>query len=153
MVPHRSGNTVQVDASCFLNGTTGWGLTIKDQHGTLIHAACKREGILVDPLLAETMGLRWSISVALILSLSRPTFLTDGETVVNWMLNRTVRAVIDPIVLDCKQMLSQLEGATIMHIRRNINTDAHHLGDHVWSHVDHLCSSYIFPFNKNNINQ
>lgn len=64
--------------------------------GLLIYAACKKENISTDPLLAESLSLRWS--------------------------NRTVRAAINPIILDCKELLGQLNDATVLFIQREANS-------------------------------
>lgn len=54
----RSGFTVQVDVGCFPNGSTGWGLTIRNQMGLNVHTECKTENITCDPLVVEALGMR-----------------------------------------------------------------------------------------------
>ncbi|MCI06376.1 hypothetical protein A2U01_0027435, partial [Trifolium medium] len=55
-----------VDAGCFSNAQTGWGLVLKGQSGDVTWSACRREGIEVTPILAEALGLRWATQTALI---------------------------------------------------------------------------------------
>lgn len=104
LFPHRTGITVQIDVGCFQYGYTGWGLCIRNQQGSLIYVACKKENIPIDPLLAESVGPAWCFTVVQSLGLSWPAFLTDVVVVVDCMLDRTMRATIDPIILDCKHL-------------------------------------------------
>ena len=55
-----------VDAGCFSNGQTGWGLILKNQTQTGIdtHSKCKLESVEVDPCLAEALGVRWALQEA-----------------------------------------------------------------------------------------
>lgn len=50
---------VFVDAGCFQDNSTSWGLIILNQDNAPILSACRKESILIDSTLAETMGLRW----------------------------------------------------------------------------------------------
>jgi hypothetical protein len=49
---------MNVDAGCFDNAQTGWGLVLKDNIGTVIFNACRREQVEVSPILAVALGLR-----------------------------------------------------------------------------------------------
>jgi len=50
---------VNVDAGCFNDGFTGWGLVIRDHTGAVRLIACKLEEVELTPMLAEALGLRW----------------------------------------------------------------------------------------------
>jgi hypothetical protein len=54
-----------VDAVCFSNGYTAWGLSIHNQIGESIFSACKRESLSVEPVMAEALGIRWALQAAI----------------------------------------------------------------------------------------
>ncbi|GAU44262.1 hypothetical protein TSUD_400080 [Trifolium subterraneum] len=64
--PSRSTsiNSMFVDAECCNSGHTVWGLVLRNSIGETIFSACKREDITVEPLLAEALGVRWTLQVA-----------------------------------------------------------------------------------------
>lgn len=85
--------------------------------------------------------------MAQILEIPRPTFLTNAVVLVDCLLDKTVRAVINPIILDSKDLLGIFNDVAILFIRRKGISDAHKvvglsksLGSHVWTHIDHLFS-------------
>jgi hypothetical protein len=49
---------INVDAGCFSN-ETGWGLIGRDNCGFVLFSETRRKDVVVSPLVAETMGLRW----------------------------------------------------------------------------------------------
>jgi hypothetical protein len=53
-----------VDACCFSNGSTGWGLVAYDQPNSIYISACRKENIEIDLLLAEVLGIRWGLQTA-----------------------------------------------------------------------------------------
>lgn len=46
---------------------------------------CKKEAILVDPALAEALGLRWGIQTAINRGLTDVAFFIDAQGVVNYL--------------------------------------------------------------------
>lgn len=81
------------------------------------------------------------------LEIHRPAFLSDAAVIVDCLLDKTMRTVISPIILDCKDLLANFNDVAIMFIRREVSTDAHKLvsvskslGNHVWTYLDHLAS-------------
>lgn len=84
-----------VDAGCFSNGTTGWGLILKNQDGRVVHSACKLEMVEVDPFLAEALGVRWALSVGVSLGIQRFNLSSDALNVVNCVNRRALVVSID----------------------------------------------------------
>lgn len=72
---------VFVDAACFPDGTTCWGIIILNQDDTPRLCACKKDSIQVDPVVDEAMGLRWSIQAAIENRVTDVVFLTDAQVV------------------------------------------------------------------------
>lgn len=58
---------------------------------------------------------------------NRPTNASDAAMVVDCILGKLKRAAIELIVQDFRDLFSHLKGASIQHIRRNLNADAHKL--------------------------
>ncbi|PNY15370.1 replication protein A 70 kDa DNA-binding subunit [Trifolium pratense] len=81
--PKRGHIKVNVDAGCFADGRTGWGMVARNSAGLVIHSATKVELLTVSPLLAECLGLRWVIPWAAEQNFSNVVFETDAEMVVN----------------------------------------------------------------------
>jgi len=48
-------------AACFTGGITGWGMVAYNQSGVVQFSAWKREAIEIDPVSAETLGVRWCL--------------------------------------------------------------------------------------------
>lgn len=59
-VPDNSASlrafNIFVDAGCFPNGSTSWGLCIKDQDNVITFSDCKKESIVVEPSTAEALS-------------------------------------------------------------------------------------------------
>ncbi|MCH92536.1 RNA-directed DNA polymerase (Reverse transcriptase) [Trifolium medium] len=83
---------INVDAGCFKDGTTGWGLVVRNSAGLVLFAETKIDEVLVSPLLAECMGLRW----------------TRGALLGIWINNSSI--------LQLKLMLKQLLKDNMVHL-------------------------------------
>ncbi|PNY16580.1 ribonuclease H, partial [Trifolium pratense] len=59
--PEQAKFKVNIDAGCFSNGTTGWGMIMRNHLGMVDFAATHLEKIKVSPTLAEAMALRWCL--------------------------------------------------------------------------------------------
>jgi hypothetical protein len=57
--------SVFVDARRFMDGSTECCLVIHNQAGETIFSACKREFISVEPIVAEALGIRWALEIAI----------------------------------------------------------------------------------------
>lgn len=71
-----------MDAGCFADGSTGWGCVTKNGAGSIILPACRKEAIATDPLLAEALGIRWGLQMALDQHLHEVAILSDALVVV-----------------------------------------------------------------------
>ncbi|KEH26265.1 transmembrane protein, putative [Medicago truncatula] len=49
--------SIYVDAGCFSNEQTGWGLIVKNHDEAIVFKACTLEELAVEPALAEALGL------------------------------------------------------------------------------------------------
>lgn len=87
-----------VDAGCFPNGTTGWGLILKNHEGTVVHSECKLDTVEVDPCLAEALGVRWALSTGVSLGIRRFKLSSDALNVVNCVNRCAIVAAIDPVI-------------------------------------------------------
>jgi ribonuclease HI len=116
-----------VDAGCFSNAQTGWGLVLKDHSGVVIWSACRRDDIEVTPILAEALGLRWAIQTAISQGIQCISFACDALEVVNCVNTKSVVASIDPIIIDCKNLLENIPSVMVYHVPRELNREAHNL--------------------------
>ncbi|KAK2405034.1 hypothetical protein P8452_10587 [Trifolium repens] len=119
--------SIFVDAGCFSNAQTGWGLVIKDYSGGVIWSACRRENIEVTPILAEALGLRWAIQTAISQGIQSISFACDALEVVNCVKSKCVVASIDSVILDCRNLLETIPCAMVYHVPRELNREAHDL--------------------------
>lgn len=150
-----------VDAGCFQDGSTGWGLIMRNDRDKVFLAECKLEAISIDPSLVEAIGLRWCLQKLTEMGLRNMVIRTDATVVVDCIYRQITRAAIEPVIQDCRELLNQLSGITVQHSGRASNTDAHNLvgfsktlGDRIWSCPEQLCSLIPrcnFSFNCNDI--
>ncbi|RHN71717.1 putative ribonuclease H-like domain, reverse transcriptase zinc-binding domain-containing protein [Medicago truncatula] len=119
--------SVFVDAGCCAGGPTVWGLTIRNQNGEVILSKCKKEDIDVGPLLAEALGVRWAVQVAIEQGINSVAIHSDAANVVNCINGKASFATINMVAQDCSVLLSSLSNACILFISRDQNSDAHNL--------------------------
>jgi ribonuclease HI len=119
--------TIFVDAGCFSNGSTGWGLVAYDQPNSIYISACRKENIEIDPLLAEVLGIRWGLQTAKDLNWQTVTIMSDAEVVVKCINSKVYVAAIDHIVQDCRELLLAFQSTNVMFIKRDLNVVAHSL--------------------------
>jgi hypothetical protein len=72
-------NRIYVDAGCFSNGSTGWGLVVKDHECSVI---ILREEIQISPNLAEALEIRRAIQTAIALNYNQVTIVSNALTIV-----------------------------------------------------------------------
>jgi ribonuclease HI len=150
-------NTFYVDASCFSGTATGWGMAVYNHVGLVVFSACKKEPIVVEPVLAEAMGVLWCLQQAIAANMSDIVIISDAATVVNCINTNSVVAVIDLVIQDCKLLIEQLDRVVVTHVRRHLNHVAHGLagfsrnvGTKMWMGVvpnslsAALCNSAMF---------
>ncbi|KAK2373516.1 hypothetical protein QL285_074547 [Trifolium repens] len=118
---------MNVDAGCFNNGKTYWGMLIRDDRGLPLFAASKSEEIQISPTLAEAMGLRWHLNLAKENRYENLLIELDAEVVVKCLSGRLKLAEIENVILDCSNLLSSLCNTRVSHIGRAKNMEAHSL--------------------------
>lgn len=127
-IPPPSGYVkINVDAGCFSDGTTGWGMVVRNAAGLVLFAETRFDGISVSPLVAECMGLRWCLARAMEKQLCNVIVELDAESVVNCLHGASLLVDIAPLILDCLEYLSKLENVSVCSISRNCNKVAHSL--------------------------
>ncbi|XP_058784773.1 uncharacterized protein LOC131659623 [Vicia villosa] len=120
-------HVLQVDAGSFPTGFVAFGCVIKDPNGTGILAACKKDMLSIDPLVAEILGIRWSLQLAKSLNLERILVQSDCLNAVDCINSVVHFAVLEPIAIDCRSLLGSFAVASVMFIKRSCNVEAHSL--------------------------
>jgi hypothetical protein len=49
--------SISIDAGCCAEGSTVWGLVLQNIDGEIVVSACKKEKIILEPIMAEALGL------------------------------------------------------------------------------------------------
>jgi ribonuclease HI len=117
--------SMNVDAGCFANAQTGWGLVLRDHNGSVVLSACKRENIEVTPILAEALGLRWAIQTAISQGIHSISFSCDALGVVNCVRGKSKVAAIDSVIHDCRTLLDSIPSVMVNYVSRELNKEAH----------------------------
>jgi ribonuclease HI len=120
-------NRIYVDAGCFSNGSTGWGLVVKDHEGSVILSACKKEEIQTSPNLAEALGIRWAMQTAIALNYNQVTFVSDALTIVKGIEGKYCPAEVELVVQDCISLCSVFMHVDVVYVKRTLNIEAHRL--------------------------
>lgn len=121
-------NFINIDAGCFENGVTAWGLIEKDHKGDVNFAATHSENIRTSPLLAETLALRCCLDW--MISSNHPGFViieTDSESTVKCLQGKLNVAELDLVISDCIHFLFLLPNVIVAFISRTKNKAAHGL--------------------------
>lgn len=84
-------------------------MLVRNHEGAVSFAATKLERMKTSPTMAEALGLRWCLQWAKEQEFENLIIETDGEIVVKSLQGNTKLVVIDPIILDCKDILSQMQ--------------------------------------------
>lgn len=84
-----------MDAGCFSEGQTGWGLIIRNHRKEVILSACRKENIRVNPTLAEALGIKWGLQTAVDKNLQKVVIEYDAAEVVNCINRKSFLACID----------------------------------------------------------
>lgn len=108
---------------------------------------------MVDPTIAEALGVKWSLQIAKELQLQKIVIESDAAEVVNCINRKKSLAAIDFIIQDCWDLINQVGEVLVVHVKRHLNAAAHgmvrvakQLGSKTWvgnapSHIhDALCN-------------
>ncbi|WJX83405.1 hypothetical protein P8452_66068 [Trifolium repens] len=118
---------VNIDAGCFNDSYTCWGLLCRDHQGNVQAAATKRERITCSSNLAEDLGLRWCLQWIMDKNLQNVVVEMDSENVVNCILGKLKLVEIEFIIADCLDMLFSLLNVNVVSVKRCKNKVAHGL--------------------------
>ncbi|XP_058741949.1 uncharacterized protein LOC131614373 [Vicia villosa] len=102
----RDVHFLQVDASVLEGGITILGCVFKDHNQVVIYAACRKEIVSLDVVDAEIMAIRWGLMLAKELKIERIVVQSDAKTVVDCVNLNRYFAVLEPIVVDVRFLLS-----------------------------------------------
>lgn len=151
---YKGFNLLQTDAGCYVNGSVAMDCVIKNQSDDIILSASHRESFGTDPATAEALAIRWCLQIAAELKLDKILVQSDALNVVDCLNGVISSAILDPLILDCKHILSSFKQFAVMFISRNLNVDVHYMvgvgnvvGSNKWmgiipKHgVDILCNS------------
>lgn len=116
-------NYIYVDAGCYREGGTGWGVVFTSEDNSITYSACRREEFVVNPVMAEALGMRWTLGLAAELGISNATI----PTVVSYINQRTTIADLDPVISDCRTYLNRDVNLNVIHVNRCNNAAAHDL--------------------------
>lgn len=159
--PSLSTTKINIDAGCFPNGTTGWGMVVRNHEGAVSRAETKLESLKIDPTVAEALGLRWCLQWAKDQSFESLIVETDSKIVAKCINGSMHYANLDVIILDCLELLSGMRNSTVTSISRNRNSAAHclvgmarNLGSRSWVGIvpdplkSIICKDALFLFNQ-----
>jgi hypothetical protein len=118
---------INIDAGCFEDNYTCWGLISRNSEGGVLTAMTKRETIKSTPLVAEALGLRWCLNWILEQKLQDVVVELDSETVVKCASGSLCNTDIDMIIVDCLDLLGRLTNVSIVAVKRCKNGAAHGL--------------------------
>ncbi|XP_058774462.1 uncharacterized protein LOC131648749 [Vicia villosa] len=150
----QHGWIVQNGAGCFDDGVISFGCIIRDPTSNIFLAATKRSVSITEASNAELLAIRWSLQVAKDLGLKDFVVQSDALVMVDCINGVVFNADLDPIVADCRNLISGFNNVRVMFIRRTLNGDAHHLvclgkslGYRTWTghipSVNHFCCSSV----------
>ncbi|XP_058733198.1 uncharacterized protein LOC131604798 [Vicia villosa] len=118
---------INVDAGCFEEGWMAMGMVIRDSKRKVILLTCSRRRMSVEPELAEAMAIEWGILLALQLNHKTIVLIFDAKRVVDNLNGLEVIANIEPVLVDCKNLLKQFHCFSVIFCNCSFNEDAHRL--------------------------
>ncbi|MCI01803.1 isoflavone-7-O-methyltransferase, partial [Trifolium medium] len=127
MPPSTGFCKMNIDAGSCSDGLVSWGLVIRNHGAEVMFAACKKSDLVALPVVAEALGLRWGLQTIMDLNLSHVLVELDASQVINCLKGELSLASIDPFILDCKQLLTNLVDVSVSFIKRCCNEAAHQL--------------------------
>ena len=128
------------------DGYTTWGCVFKNQSGDISMAVCKKESIVTDPCRTEALGVRWCLQLARDQGLQNLEIQTDALVVADCISSKSSNANLDPIIVDCVELLNTFVLASVCYIGRENNGEAHKLvgiaklvGSRTWMGYSKIC--------------
>jgi ribonuclease HI len=90
------------------NGTTCWGMILRNHAAAVIYAATKKENVHISPLLAEALGMRWALLWLKENNYENVEMETDAEQVVKCFKNQIKLSEISNVILDCVELAKSI---------------------------------------------
>jgi ribonuclease HI len=118
---------INIDAGCFEEHFTCWGLIVRNHEGLVSAAATKRENVTMAPELAEPMGLSLCFQWIYLHNVQNVVIEMDAESVVNCVLEITKVASIDIVVTDCLELMFSMSNVSLIYVKRCNSRAAHRL--------------------------
>ncbi|CAI8582898.1 unnamed protein product [Vicia faba] len=82
---------------------------------------------VAEPRVAEGLAIKWDLQTSHQLKLQKIIVQSDALGVVDCMNHIAFSEVLEPIMLDCTELVNLFSFVSVMFIRRNCNVDVHHL--------------------------
>ncbi|XP_058774363.1 uncharacterized protein LOC131648640 [Vicia villosa] len=118
---------VHVDTGCFEDGTIAMGCVMKEASKGVFLSATRKQAMEVDPTMAEALALCWALKTVVDLKITKAVFHSDAMSVVDCINRISFDAVLEPIIVDCLELLESFSAAVCLYISRTCNMDAHNL--------------------------
>ena len=91
----------------------------------IFFSACKKEELITDPVMAETLAIRWCLNLAKERALQDIIIQSDALAVVECFRGSNSLACIALIILDCKVLMNELNSVSVNHVSRDLYALAH----------------------------
>jgi len=104
-----------------------WGLVIRNHKVDVVFTATKKTDMVAEPVVAEVLGFRWGLQVAMERGLSHVIFELDAQVVVNCFKGIYVLSCISPFIRDCHDLYAIMADVSIVFTTRYCNEAAHEL--------------------------
>ncbi|CAI9755784.1 unnamed protein product [Fraxinus pennsylvanica] len=144
---------LNVDAAIFENqGKAGLGLVIRDELGSFVAARIVPVQGIVDPLIAEALGVREALSWIKSSSFEVRTVELDALMVYTALQNKGVdNSYFGAIIEECRLLARDLPNLNFHWVRRLANQVAHTLAKAAYSFHDRVGWSYFPPLFISNV--
>jgi len=141
----HNAHIIQVDAGCFPEGFTTYGCVFKADPDDIFFSACKKEELSTDPVMVETLAIRWCLRLSKERGLQDIIIQSDALAVVECFRGSNSLACIALIILDCKALMDEFNSVSIVYISRDLNALAHRLVGYAMQYSCKSWNGYAFP--------
>ncbi|XP_074377686.1 uncharacterized protein LOC141719203 [Apium graveolens] len=127
--PQLNTFKVSVDPAIFEDREeVGFGLVARDSDGRLIEPKAMIHSELVEPVLAETMGLKEALSWIEQMQWPQVTLESDCLVVVQAVRSSApMRSHFGAFISECRNIMYRLNNVELLFVTRSVNMVAHHL--------------------------
>ncbi|XBJ25106.1 hypothetical protein VPH35_002834 [Triticum aestivum] len=136
---------INTDAAVDVNaGTSAVGLVARDPGGLVLARSHKLRGV-TDPYVAELLGVREAVRLAMEKGWTRVTVETDCQTVTEEWVATTCRSMGSPVISEIKTYLQNFQELCINYVRREANQAAHWCAQEGLRGASDVISYDVFP--------